>query len=189
MRTRSPLASVLALAAVASLAACAEPPADPPPGTSLAAFESADRASAKLDYQSKTDAEKVALWREHFARETAATRFPAAQAAIIADTVAALPSLVTTFDATLAARAEAAFSTDQLAVLFELPGRWPGDAIHQRAALAADSCDTRWCLCGLPPQPPGLVCNGAHCSSTSSGCGWFGQQSCTRECYIDDSYE
>lgn len=166
-----------------ALGACAAEPA----GTTLAAFEEQDRASAKAAYQAMSDAEKVALWREHFARETGATRFPPAQAAVIADTVANLPALVAAFDGTRAAQAEAAFTQEQMAKLFELPGRWPGDEV--RLAAAAESCDTRWCLCGLPPQPPGLVCNGAHCSSTNGGCGWFGQQSCTRQCYIADELD
>lgn len=177
----------ISLSLAVALGACTELPA-PDPSTPLAAFERTDRATARLEFQRKTDAQKVTLWREHFERETAATPFTAAQAAILAEAVADLPRLVRGFDAALAARAEAAFSEVELARLFELPGRWAADEmneVHQgRAGLVAEGCDARWCVCGLPPQPAGLVCDGANCSATSSGCGWFGQQSCTRECYI-----
>lgn len=176
---------LMSFLATAALAGCLD--ADLPPSTdpaALAAFEQLGHATAHRAYATLTPATRVTLWRTHLTRELAGERLTPTQAAIVAEVQARLPDLIEHYDAALAARAEAAFSADQLGAWFELPGRW--DASVALVAPGGNDCDTRWCTTCLPPQPVGTHCGPEDCDATSSGCGWFGQQSCTRTCHLDD---
>lgn len=185
----------MSLLAAAALAGCldapdAAPPTDP---AALAAFEQLGHAAAHRAYPTLSPTQRLVLWRTHLARELDGAALTPAQAAIVAEIEARLPTLVEHYDPALAARAEAVFSTAQLGALFELPGRWQTSVAHIDELEAVDyivpepACDTRWCSsCALPPQPPGVHCGGEYCTSTSDGCGWFNQQGCTATCHMDD---
>lgn len=168
------------------LSGCLEPDAaattDP---SALAAFEQQGHTLARRQYQDLPAPARVVLWRTHLARELVGEPLTKAQAAIVAEVQARLPELVVRFDPALAARAEAAFTPDQLGAWFELPGRWDVEPAGLIAPGDYD-CDTRWCTTCLAPQPPDTHCGGEFCTATSSGCGWFGQQSCTRTCHRDE---
>lgn len=185
---RISLSASIALASLA--AACADaPPAPAADPAALASFEQLGHRAARQVYPSLSTAQRVVLWKTHLARELDGVRLTPAQAAIVAEVQARLPELIERHDPALAARAEVAFSMDQLGAWFELPGRWElevGGRGEVAGLVAENECDTRWCTTCLPPQPPGTHCGGEYCTASSSGCGWFGQQSCTRQCHLDD---
>ena len=122
----------------------------------------------------------VAAEAAHLGRARAGLVLDREQAAILAEVERRLPDLTERYDATLAARAEAAFTPPQLAELFEFPG-----ALAPVANIGV-TCETRWCSCNYRETEP--ICF-SGCETTSSGCGWFLQESCTRSCQIGNPEE
>lgn len=168
-----------------TLAACAEsaPPAAPLSVAAEAALDELillDRPGAIAAYDRAGPQGRARLWQAHLGRARAGLVLDREQAAILAEVERRLPDLTERYDATLAARAEAAFTPPQLAELFEFPG-----ALAPVANIGV-TCETRWCSCNYRETEP--ICF-SGCETTSSGCGWFLQESCTRSCQIGNPEE